>query len=269
MASIKLGDLPLGTYVADPTYFYRFIEYDQYDYIDKIITTDIEPLRWKIICQDKFNGEATTLIADAPVMYLRGAINTSPTDKYDFKQSKVFRYLNTTNGRFYELVSDQFRSAIIPTTIITGGVKSTDIKFFILSKTEYGGGFEYLDGENGNPIPYFDSPVKRRPDGHHVSTFCREKGYNVITRGPVMHPTYKAVYMNFNGNFIVSNNVNGAVIPVVNLRSDTLVSDYKLFNSHQLFDPDSKSFFQSVHVKVNGHWEEMIYTVIKKDGVWL
>ncbi|MDE5415476.1 DUF6273 domain-containing protein [Alkalihalobacterium chitinilyticum] len=261
-----LGDLPVGTLVGDSQFHWGFTEQSSWGHLESA-PKGYEPLRWRVVCQDRCHGEATTLMADRPVMYVKytdGAYN-------DFPASIVSQRLNGTSNPFFQSIPQRFRNAIVPVTIMTEDRRATDVRFFILSQVELGGGTDGIQGDHGTPIPYFAENIRNIAPTRTMITLSQH-GHQIFTRSPAVHSMHNLRMINWSTttpSIGGTNHTHGLVIPAVNLQSDVPVSDYKVLGMHLLFEEDMQPILQSLNVKVNGKWEEVTYMTVKKDSQWM
>lgn len=274
--AMYLGDIPVGELVTDATFLH--------DYNVRMLNQPPNPdgarydlIRWRVVCQDRCNGEGALLLAESP-LYFDYFDNNSLyySELTDFAMTRPYYVLNNASNSYQGLIREtpkRFRDAIIPISLYQGGHRpTTGVRYFILSQVEYGGGTSGIDGNHGNPIDYFngwDNRFRRAPTVNQLITnyngsspiLTRSPEYGV-NRGaramtnymPGENPTFKAYH-------------SGLIIPAVVLRKDIPVSDFEFMGAKLLFDTDLPPLEESINVKVNGVWRPAPKLAIKKDSL--
>lgn len=276
-----LNDLPVGTLVSDPTFLHDFQGFNLRNYDSKKTSNSL--IRWRVICQDKCMGDATTLMAESP-LYHTGYSYLDPTfqELRDFDYSSVNSLLNSvTNSAWPSLIQEtpqRFRDAIVSVSITQGGTKTnTDVRYFILSQVELGGGVVAIEGDHGKPLHYF-----AEGDGlENIKPTLSQMVLNsptdaLLTRSPAgsFMRLVRGILPGQTPTFFTADNSHegrgyGFVMPVVNLRSDVPVSDFDIMGARMLFETDLKTLTLSMNAKVKGKWVQVPQMAIKKDSQWL
>ncbi len=239
--TIPIGDLPIGSRVVDPSWEWDFRK--GFDYLP-LNGIEIKPVYWIIVAKDHYEGlenHVTLLSEDLIGLH---AFDTSNNGDHEYSEfgyghwgesgtanaTRGIRPWLNSNGihakaGFYNAFDENFKNAVIRTTLPNRDYKNGDIYFtidrvFLPSTTEIGDNDYIYKNEIGTIYDYFFKAAEAK----RVASICGEPSM-YWTRTPTKSYGFLVYLVGLEGEFFDYSafTLTGGVRPAVNFKSEILV----------------------------------------------
>ena len=248
-----IGELPIGTRIADPTWNWEYRPGYSYSnecpsILEPLDPGEIKPVTWIIVANDHYDipESHVTLMAEE-VIGLYSFDGTPESARFDDYMGHnhwgnsgttdsipgLRPWLNSTGSfsdeGFYQAFSESFKNSIITTDVPnreweTGDHYYTRDNVFIPSTTELGDTDHFYSYQIGTTYSYFSdaSSIDRSASLDYEPT-------DYWTRTPASYSEERIFLVRSNGNFndVQPYDWTNGVWPVVNVRPDVMVSVYE------------------------------------------
>ena len=237
--TIPIGDLPIGARVVDPSWEWEFRTGRNYTLETR---DETKPVTWLISAKDHYVGlePHVTLLSEELIGRFPFDNSTERGSYYGYNHwgesctsnasHSLRAWLNSigthSDEGFYQAFSDNFKSTALITIVPNkewekGTAYSTEDHVYLPSNTELGDSAHYRTYPIGNKYPYFSEAG----DANRTAQLDGEEQW-YWTRSPDSNRSFYIRSVStgdFTGNR--ANHVNGGVRPVINIKSETLVSE--------------------------------------------
>ena len=246
-----IGELPVGTRIADPTWTWEYRPGYSYSnecpsILEPLDPGDIKPVTWIIIANDHYDIPESHVTLMAEEVIGRYSFDGTPesTRFDDYKGQNHWGnsgttdsipglrpWLNSTGSfsdeGFYQAFSESFKNSIITTDVPnreweTGDHYNTRDKVFIPSTTELGDTYHFYTYQIGRAYSYFS-------DANSIDRAARlvNEPVRYWSRTPASYSEERIFIVCSDGHFtdVQPYYWTDGVRPVVNVRSDVIVSE--------------------------------------------